>query len=571
MSSEDDRPQDAAGLRRRAEEMARAKGVSSPEKDDALSPEETRRTLYELRVHQIELEMQNEELRRAQVDLDAARERYFDLYDLAPAGYCTVSEHGLILEANLTAAGLLGETRDALFQRRLSRFILPGDQAIYYQHFKQLLETGDPQAWELRLLRKDSAPFWARLEAIAAQDPEGTPVSRVVMIDIDTVKRSLEETREARDFAEALVETVREPLLTLDSGLRILKASPSFYQAFRTVPGETEGRSLFDLGGGHWKIPALRDLLEQVLPHLAQFENFEVAGEFPSIGHRVMLLNGRRFARPAGGKPMILLAMEDITEYKRALEALAQQAAELARSNGELQQFAYVASHDLQEPLRAVASFTKLLGERYQGRLDSDADEFIGFVVDGTRRMQALINDLLAYSRVGTRSTPFAPTNCEDVLEEVLANLAPAIEEASGQVTHDPLPILDADETQLGQVFQNLIGNALKFHGAEAPRVHVSAQRASGEWRFSVRDNGIGIDPQNVDEIFVMFQRLHTSAEYPGTGIGLAITKKIVERHGGQIWVESEPGKGATFYFTIAAAEPIKRLAKEAAGAKFPP
>ncbi len=241
----------------------------------------------------------------------------------------------------------------------------------------------------------------------------------------------------------------------------------------------------------------------------------------------------------------------DFTERKRAEEELARRAEELARSNAELQQFAYVASHDLQEPLRMVASFTQLLAERYRGKLDPDADEFIGYAVDGARRMQVLVNDLLEYSHVGTRAREFAAVDCERTLKTVLANLQKSLEETGGEVTHDPLPPVKGDRTQLVQVFQNLVGNALKFHGSEPPRVHISAEQIQGEWRFSVRDNGIGIDLKYAERIFLLFQRLHTRAEYSGTGMGLAITKKIVERHGGRIWLESEPGKGSTFYFSL--------------------
>jgi PAS domain S-box-containing protein len=256
--------------------------------------------------------------------------------------------------------------------------------------------------------------------------------------------------------------------------------------------------------------------------------------------------------RGEAGKVMgVFAAARDITERKRAEEALKEHSAELARSNADLQQFAYVASHDLQEPLRMVASYTQLLAKRYRGKLGADADDFIGYAVDGARRMQTLINDLLAYSRVGTRGKELASTDCEGVLEEVLVNLQTAMEETSAAVTHDPLPMVWADASQLAQVFQNLIGNALKFHGPAPPQIHISAQSNDGDWRFAVWDNGIGIDPQYADRIFVIFQRLHAHAEYPGAGMGLAITKKIVERHGGRIWVESEPGKGSTFYFTI--------------------
>jgi PAS domain S-box-containing protein len=248
---------------------------------------------------------------------------------------------------------------------------------------------------------------------------------------------------------------------------------------------------------------------------------------------------------------VLLEGFIDISERKRAEEELNRTAAELARSNAELEQFAYVASHDLQEPLRMVASYAQLLEKCYKGKLDSDADDFIAFIVDGATRMRALITDLLAYSRVGTRGKSLEATDCESVFEQVIANLQMAIEETNAVVTHDRLPSAMADELQLSQVFQNLIGNAIKFHGEERPLVHVSAKQRGREWVFSVQDNGIGISPEHTDRIFVIFQRLHGGGEYPGTGIGLAICKKIVERHGGRIWVESQPGKGSTFYFTI--------------------
>lgn len=243
---------------------------------------------------------------------------------------------------------------------------------------------------------------------------------------------------------------------------------------------------------------------------------------------------------------------QEIVERKRAESALAEQAKELTRSNEELEQFAYVASHDLQEPLRMVSNYTQLLARRYRARLDADADEFIHYAVDGANRMQILINDLLAYSRVGTRGHEFAPVDLNEVMAQVLVNLRQAIDEKKAEVTLDALPTLHGDQSQLLQLFQNLIGNAIKFHGPQPPRVQVGVVDETREWHFFVRDNGIGIDPQYADRIFVIFQRLHGYSEYPGTGIGLAICKKIVERHRGRIGVESEPGQGSTFHFTIA-------------------
>ncbi|MGH7771240.1 MAG: GAF domain-containing protein [Candidatus Binatia bacterium] len=246
---------------------------------------------------------------------------------------------------------------------------------------------------------------------------------------------------------------------------------------------------------------------------------------------------------------------EEIKNQAQELEnvnnLLARQAAELARSNAELEQFAYVASHDLQEPLRMVASYTQLLAKRYKGKLDADADEFITYAVDGATRMQGLVKDLLAYSRVGTRGKDFEPTDCSAILNKALTNLKAAIEQSDAVVTHDSLPTVMADGTQLAQLFQNLISNAVKFRNQDPPLIHVSTQRNGKEWVFSLRDNGIGIDPQYAERIFVIFQCLHSKREYPGDGIGLAICKKIVERHGGRIWVESQPGQGATFLFTI--------------------
>ena len=243
----------------------------------------------------------------------------------------------------------------------------------------------------------------------------------------------------------------------------------------------------------------------------------------------------------------------DLVEARQKLE---ESVAELGRSNADLQQFAYVASHDLQEPLRMVSSYTQLIARRYKGKLDADADEFIAFAVDGANRMQRLILDLLAYSRVNTAGRQFEPTAMETVLKAALNNLTGAVKESQAIITHDPLPAVMGDDKQLAQLFQNLLSNAVKFGGAQPPRIHISAKQTDGEWLFSVRDHGIGLDPQYADRIFVIFQRLHTREEYPGTGIGLAICKKIVERHGGRIWVESELGKGATFYFTMRDEEP---------------
>ena len=232
------------------------------------------------------------------------------------------------------------------------------------------------------------------------------------------------------------------------------------------------------------------------------------------------------------------------------------QSEELRRSNAELEEFAYVASHDLQEPLRMVASYMQLLAERYQGRLDAKADRYISYAVDGAHRMQALINDLLALSRVNSRGSEFTLVDCEKVVRQVLHDLDVLVRESKAVVELGPLPTLLADERQMAQLFQNLIGNALKFRADRAPLIRVAAECDQDHWVFKVQDNGIGIAPEHTERIFIMFQRLHSRQQCSGTGIGLAICKKIVERHKGRIWVESEPGAGATFLFTLPSAVP---------------
>ncbi|MGZ5061904.1 MAG: ATP-binding protein [Usitatibacter sp.] len=262
-----------------------------------------------------------------------------------------------------------------------------------------------------------------------------------------------------------------------------------------------------------------------------------------SVGNQIGQLLARRQAEEA--------FRQSEAQLRRAHDELEARARELARSNEELQQFAYVASHDLQEPLRMVASYTQLLERRYRGKLDGDAKEFMDFIVDDAARMKQLIEDLLAYSRVGTHGRDFREVDSASALSKALSNLRAAQEASGAVVTHDEMPRVFADVSQLTQVFQNLLGNAMKFRAEEAPRIHVGCETREHVWVFTVADNGIGLDPQYAERIFMMFQRLHNKAEYPGTGIGLAICKKIVDRHGGRIWVESQPGKGSTFGFTL--------------------
>ena len=372
----------------------------------------------------------------------------------------------------------------------------------------------------------------------------------VALIDITDRKRAEEQVAVFRRLADSSAQGFG--MSTLEG--EITYANPSLCHFLGAdVPADVIGQSFF----AYTDEELQRRLQNEILPTVMQAGQWvgEVTLRLPD-GGSIPTIENIFIIPDEKGTPLYLAnVMTDITERKQAERILEQRVAErtqeLTRSNIELQQFAYVASHDLQEPLRMVTSYVQLLERRYKGQLDADADEFIAYAVDGATRMKTLIQDLLAYSRVETRGKPFEPTDCEVVLDQVLANLQLAMQDCNAVVTHDPLPTVMADATQLAQLFQNLISNSIKFRSDKPPEIHVGAEGQDGECLFSVRDNGIGIAPEYSERIFVIFQRLHKKEEYSGTGIGLAICKKIVERHGGRIWVDSEPGAGSTFYFTI--------------------
>ncbi len=382
--------------------------------------------------------------------------------------------------------------------------------------------------------------------------------ARVVVAheNITDRKQAEEALREEKDKLAKITSSARDAIIMMDDEGKVAFWNEAAETIFGYSAEEALGRELHPL-----LVPErFREAYRRGFAH------FRTSGEGPAVGRTTELVGRRK-----GGEEFpIELSMSavrlrgawhavgvvrDITDRKQAEEAVAAKAEELQRSNHELEQFAYVASHDLQEPLRMVRSYCQLLARRYEGQLDDDADEFIHYAVDGAGRMQRIIEDLLQYSRVNTRGKPPKPTDSEKVLEGVLSDLEAAVEESDAEVTHDPLPAVMADEVQLGRLLRNLVGNAIKYRGEGPPRVHVSAERRNGDCLFAVRDNGIGIDPQYHDRIFVIFQRLGGRDDEAGTGIGLAVCKRIVERHGGRIWVESAEGQGSTFYFTMPAHE----------------
>lgn len=354
----------------------------------------------------------------------------------------------------------------------------------------------------------------------------------------------------SRDYVDTIIDSMNDTLIAVDPEGKIDRVNRATEELFGYSESDLVGKSLdmiFHPDNSYFSGPPFQALVQK-----GSVQNIEL--RFRSrVGSTIPVLfsSSVMFNKKGQMQGLVCVAL-DITERKRMEEELLRKTGELERSNEELEHFAYVASHDLQEPLRMVSSYLNLISRRYRDRLDSDADEFISFAVDGSERMRRMINDLLVYSRAGTRKKEPGPVSVESVLRQSLSNLEVAIKDSGAEVTHDPLPEVMGDELQLVQLFQNLIGNAIKFaREGERPMVHVSARQGRGSWTFSIKDNGIGIEPEYLDRIFQIFQRLHEVGKYPGTGIGLAVCKKIAERHGGQIWVESAPGQGTTFFFTI--------------------
>jgi signal transduction histidine kinase len=349
-----------------------------------------------------------------------------------------------------------------------------------------------------------------------------------------------------------ILDTVRQPLLVLDPEFRVTQANRAFCRTFRVDPADTIGTVLFDLGDGQWDIAPLREMLRIKLVEESQLEDFDVDHVFPGIGRKIMLLNARLVTHGPGTPRVILLAIEDVTALRETDARLATQRQELERSNAALDEYAAVASHDLQEPLRKILSF----GERLDRAMGPDADaaqrEHLSRMLSAAGRMRALVDDLLAYSQVSTRVARFARVDLGQVARDVISDLEVAIADCTATIGVAPLPVIDADEREMRQLLQNLIANALKYRRADAvPVVQISADAAGSACTIRITDNGIGFKQEYAEKVFKMFARLHNRSQYGGSGIGLAICRRIVERHGGTISVTSSPGHGATFHIAL--------------------
>jgi len=483
--------------------------------------------------------------------------RYRGLLEAAPDGMVVVNQRGEIVLLNAHAEKQFRYWRDELIGQKVKsiipegfaeRLIADGTRTAA-EALAQQIGTGI----ELTGRRKDGSEFPIEIMLSPLQSNEGVLVTAAIR-DITVRKEAEKHLGQMEGRYRGLLEAAPDGMVVVNQAGEIFLLNAQAEKHFGYSRDELIGQKVTNIIPEGFAERLIADGTRTAAEALAQQIGMGIelnglrkdGSEFPI---EIMLS-----PLESAGETLVTAAIRDITVRKQAEANLVQKIEELNRSNEELEQFAYVASHDLQEPLRMVASYTQLLSKRYKGKLDSDADEFIAFAVDGAKRMQRLIQDLLTFSRVGKRGLELLDVSSDRALKLALVNLRGSIEGSGALVTHDPLPEVMADEAQLVQLFQNLVGNAIKYQGPGVPHIHISAvKNGAPRWMFSVQDDGLGIDPQFFERIFGMFQRLHKRDEFEGTGMGLAICKKIVERHGGTISVESKPGLGSTFHFDLAA------------------
>jgi PAS domain S-box-containing protein len=440
---------------------------------------------------------------------------------------------------------LTGYTKEELNTIDWSTILTPVEWLeMEKQKLDELHRTGQPVRYEKEYIRKVGSIVPIELLVNIFLDKEGNPEYYYSFItDITKRKRAEEDLKRQA----ALLDLSYEAIFSWDYDGGIISWNHGAERLYGFNSKEAVGSISHDLIKTKFPIPftEFTEILIKDKIWTGELTHTTKDGREIIVESRQQLINN------ASNNNIVLETNRDITERKKTEKKMNKTMGELERSNQELERFAYVSSHDLQEPLRMITLYSQLLERRYRDSLDSDADDFIEYIVENAKRMKQLIDDLLSFSRVNTDVKDFMYVDLEAVLDSVLSSLAMSIEEFNINITHDPLPSLLADSTQMVQVFQNLLINAIKFRGEEPPEIHISAEKGEGEWTFSISDNGIGIKPEHQKQIFEVFKRLHTREEYPGTGIGLSICQKIIRHHGGRIWLESELGKGTTFYFTI--------------------
>jgi PAS domain S-box-containing protein len=502
-----------------------------------------------------ELEREVAERRQAEATLRESEARYRLLLEHAGVGIGYYDTEGKLLLLNEVASEHLAAPPEALIGKSMFDLFDEPAASVYMDRIQSAAASCGTQVYE-DLVPLPSGDKWFLSTYTAIRDAKDNVVGvQIISDEITSLKQAeaqrdatLKALQESEQRYRQLLESLQEGIWVIDREAYTTFVNPRMAEMLGYSVEEMQGQHLFDFMDES-RVQLARRKLERRQKGIKEPHNFEFTHK---EGRRVYTaLNTAPLTDDAGNYEGAIASVQDVTARRRAEQQLERYTAELRRSNQELERFAYVASHDLQQPLRMVTGYLRLLEQRSRERLDEQSQAFVQHALDGATRMQGMIRALLNLSRISTRGQPFAPTDVERVLDDALANLALALEESGAQVTRDPLPTVQADGGQLMRVFQNLIDNAIKFRGQAPLRIHVAAQRRNAQWVLAVGDNGPGFDPGQAERIFEIFGRLHAHQTYPGTGMGLAICKKIVERHGGRIWVESEPGAGATFYFTL--------------------
>ena len=547
-------------LRQSAEEIARQTVVSMPDINEASFPEAIRFALHELRVHQIELEMQNEELSRTQEILAAARERYFNFFELAPVGYFTLNKEGLIIEANLTLTTMLGVERGALLERPISSFICRGDQDIYYRYNKRLLKGSGRQLCELRLRRKDGTDFWAQFTATSVMEAGTLEVFRTVVSDVTELKQGQKALAATNDKYSKVFSVSPEALLiTRLSDGTFLDVNQSFTTLFGYSRDETLGKTAKQLG--FWVNYEERNKWAKILAEKNAVVDFEAEFRLKDGSVGICLITASLLE--LDGEKCILSITRDITErrknereldeYRSELEMLvANRTAELQLANKELEAFSYSVSHDLKAPLRSILGFSMNLLQECSDRLDSVKLDELNRIKNNAEKMSDLIDDLLKLSKIGRAQVMLQQVDLSQLAQESLEECQILEPGRNIEIIVEPGLTARGDSQLLKIFFANMIGNAWKYSGKKADaKIEFGSTLIDDTTAYYVRDNGAGFDMEYVDKLFTPFQRLHKASEFPGTGIGLVIMARIIERHLGKIWAEGAEGEGATFYFTI--------------------
>jgi PAS domain S-box-containing protein len=524
-----------------------------------MDEEDPAKLLHELRVHQIELELQNEELRLQRDKADEATKKYSDLYseinDFTPVAFFTLALDGRILEVNRKASELLVLEREKLTNWNFLSFLSAESTVIFNECLRDLFNPTGKSECEIHMIKADKSKIYARIEATLSKQKD-----KCLVMAMDITERILMEEA-IRNSEKKFRESEKKLTLALENG-KIGFWEWSLDNDMIVWDHRMEGIFGFEPGAFDGKRSTFENLIhEDDIDNFRLSMNHAISSEENSmesvfrirdrIGKCKYIMTNAVVIKD-NNKPVTITGVcFDVTKIQEGAEKhIVKLNEELLRSNNDLSQFAYITSHDLQEPLRMVTSFMQMLQRRYEDKLDEDAVEYIHFAVDGAKRMYELLNGLLAYSRIQSREHEFSKTDLNKVFEKVRLNLNLIISESDAEISCDNLPVINADETQMGQLLQNLIENGVKF-SSRKPKITITSLENYEEYIIKISDNGIGIEPQYHDRIFRIFQRLHPYNEYKGTGIGLAICKRIVERHGGKIWVESVPGEGSAFLFTI--------------------